>query len=99
RAGEQQVLDLLRRKTYWTAARHGSRARVWMVDPYDLLYCDATREQLLAAARKLEAEGLLELEGDYAEASGALLLQKDEMEAEMRAALRALEAKHAFERA
>ena len=99
KAGEQQIIALLRRKTYWTAARHGSRARVWIADPYDALYCDATCEQLLAASRRLEQEGLLGLEGEYAEASGALLLQKDEMEAEMRAALQALEAKHAFEKA
>jgi hypothetical protein len=99
KATEPQMVELLRRKTYWTAARHGARARSWMADPYDALYCNATAGQLLAAARKLQGEGLLELEGEHAEASGALLLLKDAMEAEMHAALAALEAKHAFERA
>ena len=97
RATEQQLHDLLRHKAYWTAVRRGADARAWMADPYDALYTSAEASQLHEVARKLEREGLVRLEGENAVATPALLGQKEQIEREMREALQALEAKHAFE--
>ena len=97
RATDQQLYDLLHRKAYWTAARHGPDARAWMADPYDALYTNAEAGHLLEVARKLEAEALVRLEGEYGAATPALLTQKEQIEREMREALQALEPKQAFE--
>ena len=53
---------------------------------------------MLDIARKLEAQGLLKLEGEWAAATPSLMAQAEKFEAEMRAALEELEKKHAFER-
>jgi len=98
-ASQEQIAELLRRKAYWTAVRHSAESRAWLADPYDALYCNVQTEQLLQSARQLAAAGLVRLEGEQAEAMPALLEQKQQIEGEMRAALAALEAKHAYERA
>ena len=98
-ATPEQVRELLRRKAYWTAARHGADAPSWLGDPYDALYCNCATEDLLKAAKQMAAEGLIHLEGEHAGALPALLDRREQFEAEMRAALEQLEAKHAFERA
>lgn len=99
RADDQQIRDLLRRKVYWTAVRHGAEVPAWMADPIDALYVNSAPERLLDWARTLAGEGVIALEGQYARATPALLATKDEVEAEMRRAMADLEAKHAFERA
>jgi hypothetical protein len=98
RADDQQIRDLLQRKTYWTAARHGSSAQAWMADPIDALYVNSAPERLMQTARALEAAGLIRLNGEHASALPALLAKKEEMESTLQRALGELEAKHAFER-
>ena len=98
-ATPEQVRDLLRRKAYWTTARHGADAPCWLADPYDALYCNCSTSDLLAAAQQIHSQGLIELEGEHARALPALLNMREQFEAEMHAALQQLEAKHAFERA
>jgi len=98
RATDAQIYDLLRHKAYWTAARHGTEAHAWMADPYDALYVNAEAGHLLDIAHKLAAEGLVHLEGEYGFATPVLLAEKELIEGEMREALQALEAKHAYER-
>lgn len=98
RADDQQIRDLLQRKVYWTALRHGESAQSWMADPIDALYINSDPARLLEAARLLDQDGLLRLEGEQATATPALLAKKDEFENALRHALGELEAKHAFER-
>lgn len=97
RADDEQLRDFLMRKTWWTAARAGHDARIWIADPYDLEYLNTTGEQMMAAAQRLAAEGLLAIQEDDARATDALFARGDEILGAMHSALQKLEAKHAFE--
>jgi hypothetical protein len=79
------------------------RQAVLVADPCDALYLGAAdpnmAEKLVAAAKDLAARGMIELEGDYARASDAMLAQSHEFIAVKDNALEQLHLKHAFERA
>jgi len=94
KAGDEQVAELVRRKVYWNSKLGAER--VWIADPIDAQYVSSPPARLLEAASRLET--WLRLEGEYAAAAPALLAEGTKIEAEMRAALDALEKKHAFER-
>jgi len=94
KAGDEQVAELVRRKVYWNS-KLGAEP-VWIADPIDAQYVSSPPARLLEAASRLET--WLRLEGEYAAAAPALLAEGTKIEAEMRAALDALEKKHAFER-
>src|SRR3954469_5964920 len=47
RADDQQVRDLLQRKVYWTAVRHGPDARSWITDAIDALYVNSSQQQVV----------------------------------------------------
>jgi hypothetical protein len=93
-ASDEQVAELLRRKLYWATKLGAKRARV--ADPIDAQYVSSPVSRLLDAAVRLGK--WLRLEGEYATATPELLAAGTEIDAEMRAALEALEKKHAFER-
>jgi len=94
KASDEQVAELVRHKVYWNA-KVGA-ARVWIADPTDAQYVTSPASRLLEAASRLER--WLCLEGEYAKAMPELIAEGPKIEAEMRAALDALEKKHAFER-
>jgi len=93
-ASDAQVAELVRRKVYWNSKL--GTARVWVADPVDAQYVGSPAVRLVEAASRLG--NWLRLEGEYAAATPELLAAGPEIEAEMRAALGALEKKHAFER-
>ena len=74
-----------------------------IADPCDAMYLDAAdehmQEKLLAAAKNLAAQGLVEMTGDSARATEALVSRAAEFHATKEQALDELHAKHAFERA
>jgi hypothetical protein len=90
----EQVAELLRRKVYWNSKR--GAASVWIADPIDAQYVCSPASRLLEIASGLSK--WLHLEGELASATPTLLAEQHTMDAEMRAALEALEKKHAFER-
>lgn len=94
KASDEQVAELLRRKVYWNGKL--GAARVWVADPIDAQYVSSPASRLLEAASRLGT--WLRLEGEYAAATPELLAAGPGIETEMRAALGALEKKHAFER-
>jgi len=96
KASDEAKSLLLARKVYWQTRVVGGR--VWLGDPTEALYVEASTAHCLEVARKLEEQGLLELEGEWATANPALMAQAEKFESEMRAALEELEKKHAFER-
>lgn len=98
RADDEQLRDFLMRKGWWTAARINAQAPIWIVDAFDLEYLNTTPEQMMAAAQRLVAEGMIVIDGDHAHATDALLARTDEVVGAMQTALQKLEAKHAFER-
>ena len=90
---------LLRRKAYWQSKIGGGASdAAWMADPADAQYLATTTAELMNEARKLEAAGLVKLEGEYATATPALLAQGAEIEGEAAKALEELQLKHAYER-
>ena len=72
----------------------------WIGDPAEAQYLQTTPEHLLEiAARLVAAQGLLRIEGEWAEATPGLMGQAERFENARRAAVEELEKKHAFERA
>ena len=96
KASDEEMALLLARKVYWqTRLVDGA---VWIGDPTEALYVETSSEHLLDVAKKLEAQELIKLEGEWATANPSLMAQAAKFEADMRAALEELEKKHAFER-
>jgi hypothetical protein len=96
KATDDQISLLLTRKVFWQT-RTGD-GKVWLGDPTEALYVENSVGHCLAIAAKLQAEGLVQLDGEWATANQPLLAQAEKFEADMRAALEELEKKHAFER-
>jgi hypothetical protein len=96
KASDEEMALLAARKVYWQTRLVGGT--VWIGDPTEALYAETSVGHCLEIARNLEAQGLIKLEGEWAEASPSLMEQAAKFEADMRAALEQLEKKHAFER-
>ena len=80
-------------------ARNGAPGRVWIGDPTEAQYLQTTPAHLLEiAARLVAAQGLLRVEGEWAEATPGLMGQAERFEGARRQAVEELEKKHAFER-
>ena len=96
-ASATAIRDFARRNVYWGSVGQGKpEQRVWLADPVDLEYLNATAAAVLEQARSLG--GLLRIEGEFAYATEQLVAAAESMQAEARAAAEALEKKHAFER-
>jgi hypothetical protein len=75
-------------------------ARVWIGDPAESQYLQTTPAHLVEiAARLVAAQGLLRMDGEFAEATQGLMLQAERFESARRQAVEELEKKHSFERA
>jgi len=83
-------------------ARNGApgveETRVWICDPTEAQYLQTTTEHLLEIAGRVAAEGLIRVDGEFAEATAGLMGQASRFETAMRTAVEELEKKHAFER-
>lgn len=95
-ANDAQLREFILRTVYWN--EFAANLPVPVADPFNIQYLDVTREQALSAAQALAREGLLNLKGEQASATDALLGQSEKMKSDMRAALEALQKKHEFER-
>src|SRR5579871_5173384 len=95
-ANETQLREFILRSVYWNRVIANSSAPV--SDSVDALYLDVSPEQMIKVAQELASEGLLRMDGDRAGATEPLLAQSEKMNADMRAALEALQKKHEFER-
>jgi hypothetical protein len=96
KASDDEMALLLARKVYWQTRVSGGEA--WIGDPTEALYIESSIDHLRDIAGKLEAQGLIRLQEQWATASPSLMAQAVKFEAEMRTALDELEKKHAFER-
>ena len=73
--------------------------QVWIGDPAEAQYLESTPAHLIEIAGRLVAgNGLVRMEGEFAEATPALMGQAERFESAERTALEELEKKHAFER-
>lgn len=99
KATDEAMAEFIERKVYWQTKLSGEK-RVWIGDPAEAQYVQTTPPHLLEiAARLVAAQGLLRIEGEWAEATQGLMLQAERFESARRAAVEELEKKHAFERA
>ena len=96
KASDEDMARLLARKIYWQTRLVGET--VWVGDPAEALYVQTSTAHVLEVARKLQAEGLINLNGELATANPGLMQRAKEFATDMRAALEELEKKHAFER-
>jgi hypothetical protein len=105
KASDEAMAEFIERKVYWQTALGSAElgksntARVWIGDPAEAQYVQTTPAHLLeVAARLVAAQGLLRIEGEFAEATQGLMNQAERFENVRREALEELEKKHAFER-
>lgn len=85
---EKELKEFLKKKLYWLGLRSPNPAgRIWIADPTDAQYLNATREQLVRTAAALEADGLCITEGDFACASGQLEQQAGNFQSELQKTL------------
>ena len=97
----EEIGEFVARKIFWGSGQ--DRQPVLIADPCDAQYLGAAdpdiTEKLKTAAKDLASRGMVEIEGDYARATDALLAQSEMFIASKNHALDELHLKHAFERA
>jgi hypothetical protein len=75
------------------------RGRVWIGDQTEAQYLETSPEHLIEiAGRLLAGDGLVRMEGEWAEATPGLMGQREKFESAMRSALEEVEKKRVFER-
>ncbi len=98
KATDDVMAEFVERKVYWQT-KLGSEKRVWIGDPTEAQYLQTTPAHLIEiAARLVAAQGLLRIEGEFAEATPGLMGQAERFEGARRRAIEELDKKHAFER-
>jgi hypothetical protein len=98
KATDDVMAEFVERKVYW-ATKFGDKNRVWIGDPTDAQYLQTTPAHLIeTAARLVAAQGLLRIEGEWAEATEGLINHAERFESARSQAVKELEKKHAFER-
>jgi hypothetical protein len=73
---EQDVMEMLKRRVFWLGAKSGKGAPVSVAHPYDCQYVNFSREKMVELAQKLAAQGLVNLESEFATATNALLKEE-----------------------
>jgi hypothetical protein len=103
KATDDVMAEFVERKVYWQTKllqdAASQPAPVWIADPAEAMYLQTTPSHLLeVACRLVGAQGLLRIDGEWAEPTAGLMNQSERFEAARRAAIDELEKKHAFER-
>jgi hypothetical protein len=109
KALDETIAEFVQRKVYWQSklgartplkgANEATHVRVWIGDPAEAQYLETTTGHLVEVACRLVAgQGLVRIDGEFAEATEGLMAHAERFEAAMRSALEELEKKHAFER-
>jgi hypothetical protein len=80
-------LKFLLSKVYWLSGALGESKPVWIADPRDAQYLNTTEADLLRMAGHEASEGLMELDGEYASATPALIEHAPQYQAALEAAL------------
>lgn len=98
KASDDAMAEFVERKVFWQM-KLGGEPRVWIGDPAEAQYVQTLPAHLIEiAARLVAAQGLIRIEGEYAEATPGLRNQAERFEKERMVAVEELEKKHAFER-
>jgi hypothetical protein len=98
KATDDVMATFLERKVFWQT-KVTAEKRVWIGEPTDAQYLETTPGHLVEiAARLVAGDGLVRMEGEWAEATAGLMGRAETFESAMRASVEELEKKHAFER-
>src|ERR1700722_10936624 len=90
KAADDVIAEFIERKAYWQT-KLGTEKRVWIADPTEAQYLETTPAHLLeVAARPVAAQGLLRIDGEWAEATAGLMGQGHRFENAMRDAVEEL---------
>lgn len=86
---ETQRRHFLAAKTFWLSGVLGNGAPVWLLDPRDAQYLNASVAELRISVESLAVDGLISLFADraYATPTAELLAQQPKFQAELAAAL------------
>ena len=86
---EAQRRHFLASKTFWLSGILGGGAPIWLLDPRDAQYLNATVAELKLSVETLAKEGLIALSADpaYGSTTPALLAQQPQFQAELAGAL------------
>jgi len=84
---DAERLEYLLRKVYWLSGVLGEGKPVWISDPRDAQYLNASEEDLLRMAGHEEGEGLLTLKGEFAAPTKKLMERAAEYRERLDAAL------------
>jgi hypothetical protein len=111
KATDEAMAEFVERKVFWQTKlsadsplarkerEKGGAPGVWIGDPAEAQYLQTAPGHVVEIAERLVAtQGLIRIEGEWAEATPALMNQAERFESARRAALEELEKKHAFER-
>jgi len=96
KATDEEIEQLIERKVYWQTRLVGGD--VWLGDGTEAMYIQSSTDHIAEIAASLAARGLFTMGRRYASALPPLMDQRERFEAEMLAAVKLLEEKHAFER-
>ena len=96
KAADETIAEMIERKVYWQTKLAGGD--VWLGDPAEAQYVQTTTDHVAEIANGLAGRGRIKLERRYATALEPLMREAEKFEAARRAAVEALERKHAFER-
>lgn len=97
KATDEVMAAFIERKVFWQTKLASSR--VWIADPAEAQYVQTAPAHLIEiASRLVAAQGLIRIEGEFAEATPGLLNQSGNFEKARLQAVEELERKHAFER-
>jgi hypothetical protein len=82
---EAQRVEFLAGKLFWLSGVLGGGAPVWLLDPRDAQYLDASAQELRKASEALAADGLLSYADDpeYAIPTSKLMGRREQFEAEV----------------
>jgi hypothetical protein len=98
KATDEAIAEFVERKVYWET-KLGAEKRAWIGDPAEAQYLQTTPGHVMEIATRLvAAQGLLRIDGEWAEATPSLMNQAERFENVRRAAVEELEKKHAYER-
>jgi hypothetical protein len=98
KATDEVMAEFIERKVYWQTKLVTPGGRVWIGDPTEAQYLQTTPAHLLEVAAQVVADGLLRIDGEWAEPTAGLTGQAERFERARRNAVEELEKKHAFER-
>ena len=84
---DQERLRYLVSKVYWLSGVLGEGKPVWIADPRDAQYLNATEADLKRMANHEAGEGLIALDGEFAAATPALMVRAADYRAVLEAAL------------